>query len=168
MRLCHREGSCVRFRTLGLLGQPMCNRRSSCRTCLQLQALAPTRFAPPKRRPVLKRGPHGTKHKRRSTKASRISLKTREAANLPGLWRPVVRLPSCNLPASSASSIIVIQEVKTMRLEQPCRIHACSSLISVAIARAFRKHVGGPLSVSHTLTDATQDMKGAFRQISFT
>ena len=94
VRLCHGEGSCVRFRTLGLLGQPMCNRRSSCRTCLQLQALAPTGFVTPKRRPVLKRGPHGTEHKRRSTTASRISLVTREAMNCvhgAGLWRPGVR-----------------------------------------------------------------------------
>ena len=94
VRLCHGEGSCVRFRTLGLLGQLMCNRRSSCRTCSQLQALAPIGFVTLKRRLVLKRGPHGTEHKRRSTTASRTSLVTREAMNCvhgAGLWRPGVR-----------------------------------------------------------------------------
>ena len=81
VRLCHREGSCVRFRTLRLLGQPMCDRRSFCRTCLQVQALAPTRNLPPARCLLLKRRPHGTKTQVEIDNGFTVSLVTREAIN---------------------------------------------------------------------------------------
>ena len=136
----------------------MCNRRSSCRTCLQVKALTPTRFVTPKRCPLLKRGPHGTTHKRRSTMASRMSLITREAMNCvhgAGLWRPVVRFAL----TQSSSKLSAVDNRRSGGQDDAtgatCRIHTCSSLISVATARAFRKHVGGPLSVHHAQTDGS-------------
>ena len=103
--------------------------------------------------------------------ASRISSIIREAMNCvhcAGLWRPVARFAHTR----SSSKFSVVDNRRSGGQDEATgathRVHTRSSPISVAIARAFRKHVRGPLSVSHAQAQATQDMTGTFRQISHT